>query len=427
MKIKNFKELATTTERADALSILDAGLSAIDTRNVITGSVFVDEGVLHVAGNTYTLSDFERVRVVGVGKCSVEAVRALEEMLGDVLTDGVALDVVHGVSQTERVSFLVGTHPLPTDANIEATQKILTFLDTCTERDLVIVIVSGGGSTLLSQPPQDTLSANGEACAVMSLMDGGATIQEMNTVRKHISIARGGGLAQHAYPATVTSLIFSDVPGDDISFIASGPTVLDITTKQDAETLLTKYSLEKITPYLIETPKEPELFEKVTNTIVVSNRIALDAMKKEAITRGYVAEIVTTTLVGEARVVASQVLERLHTASEKGVLLFGGETTVISEGVHGNGGRNQEVALAGLSGVLDGEILIACASDGRDNTDAAGAVCDRDVIAMAQEKGVSIEDHLTSHDSFLFFEKVAGHIMTGNTGSNVSDLIIALK
>ena len=427
MKIKNFKELATTTKRADALSILDAGLSAIDTRNVITGSVFVDGGMLNIAENTYTLSDFDRVRVVGVGKCSVEAVGALEEILGDVLTDGITLDVVHGTSQTGRVSFLVGTHPLPTDANIEATAQILSFLDTCTERDLVIGIISGGGSTLLSQPPQNTLSANGEANLIMSLMDGGATIQEMNTVRKHLSTARGGGLAQHAHPATVVSLIFSDVPGDDMSFIASGPTVLDTTTKQDAETLLTKYSLEKIIPYLIETPKQTEVFEKVTNTIVVSNRIALDAMKKEASMRGYVAEIVDTTLTGEAHVVAVEILKRLHAAGEKNVLLFGGETTVISEGVHGNGGRNQEVALAGLSDVLDGEVLIACASDGRDNTDAAGAVCDRDVVTMAQEKDVSIEEYLASHNSFLFFEKVAGHIMTGNTGSNVSDLIIALK
>lgn len=426
MKIKNFEELAISTKRIDALSILDAGLVAVDTRTVIQNAVFVEDGILHITGASYILSDFERVRVVGVGKCSVEAVNALEDTLGDILVDGIALDVVSGISKTGRVSFFVGTHPLPTQVNVDATAHMLAFLDSSTEHDLVITLISGGGSTLLSQP-QGGLTVDEESQAIAVLMNGGATIQEMNTVRKHLSTARGGGFAHHAHPATIVSLIFSDVPGDDVSFISSGPTVFDTTTSVDAHTLLTKYTLEKIAPYLIETPKEKKIFEKVTNTIIVSNRIALEAMKKEATARGYATEIITTTLTGEAHSVAHGVVEQIHGAPEKTVLLFGGETTVISEGVRGIGGRNQEVALAGLSSVVDGEVLIACASDGRDNTDVAGAVCDTIIKKTAEEKGVSIEEHLVSHNSFLFFEKVGGQIVTGNTGSNISDLIIVLK
>ncbi|QQR82412.1 DUF4147 domain-containing protein [Candidatus Campbellbacteria bacterium] len=426
MKIKNFKELAISTKRTDALSIIHAGLVAVDTRVAIQKSVECDGKTLRIADTVYTLSAYDRVRVVAVGKCSVEAVYALEELLGDVLTDGIALDVVQGVSKTGTVTFLTGTHPLPTQMNVDATKCILDFLDSSTERDLVIMSISGGGSTLASQP-LNGLSVDEESRAIAALMNAGAPIQDMNTIRKHLSRARGGGLAQCAYPATVASLIFSDVPGDDISYIASGPTVCDTTTISDAQALLVSYGLEAIGPYLIETPKGTELFEKVTNTIIVSNSIALEAMKKESIVRGYTAEIVTSTLTGEARSVAHDIVERIHSAPEKTVLLFGGETTVTSEGPHGIGGRNQEVALAGLRTIADGEVLIACASDGRDNTDVAGAVCDTITMHAAQEKGLSVEECLASHSSFLFFEKSASHIVTGATGSNVSDLIIALK
>lgn len=426
MKIKNFEQLATTIKRSDALSILDAGLAAVDTETVIRKTVFVQGDTLSVAGKEYALSTYERVRVIGVGKCSVAALQTLETVLGDLCADGIAIDVTTGVSQTGRISFLVGTHPLPSQANVEATGTLLSFLDSSTERDLIIAIISGGGSTLLAQPPE-SVSVQDEASVVTSLMNAGATIQEMNTVRKHLSSARGGGLASRAYPATVASLIFSDVPGDDISFISSGPTVLDTTTVSDAQALLTRYAIEGIGDVLMETPKEAKVFERVHNSVVVSNKVALDAMKQEAEAKGYAAKVVTTVLTGEARFVAQDIIRAVHEEKEKTVLLFGGETTVTSEKTHGTGGRNQEVALAALSGVSEDEVLVACASDGHDNTDVAGALCDSLIKKTAQQQDVSVDEHLTTHDSFPFFEKVSGHIITGNTGSNVSDLIIALK
>ncbi len=425
MKIKNFSEIATTQKRIDGLSILDAGLEAIDTYSAVRRAVSLSGSQISIAGTVYDASVFSRIRVVGAGKCSADAACALAEVLGDRLSDGVVIDV-HEHEMPKQIKLFVGSHPLSEERNITATAHLLSFLNDSTETDLVIVLVSGGGSALLCQPGEGTTVAD-EAHIVSSLMRAGATIQETNIVRKHLSKARGGGIAKHAYPATVVSLIFSDVPGDDIAFISSGPTVLDATTVADAEQILSKYNLSDTTQFLFETPKEEKFFEKVFNTVVVSNTVALDAMKQKATGLGYTATTVTATLSGEAQEVSRDTVSRLHNEPEKTALLFGGETTVASGAAHGVGGRNQEVALAGLSEIKNGELLIACASDGRDNTDAAGAVCDTDIAERAKGQGMSPEDFLTRHDSYAFFKATDGHIITGDTGSNVSDLIIALK
>ncbi|GMU74324.1 MAG: hydroxypyruvate reductase [Candidatus Campbellbacteria bacterium] len=425
MKIRNFKDLATTQRRTDGLSILSAGLDAIDTHAVISKTVSLADEVLSIAGATYDLKQFSRIRVAGVGKCSGDAAGALSEVLGGRLTDGIIIDT-HERSLPKNIQLRVGSHPLPEERNVQATLQLISFLDECTDNDLLIFIVSGGGSTLLCQP-EGAMTCADEANIVSSLMREGATIQETNTVRKHLSKARGGGVAKHAYPATVAALTFSDVPGDDIAFIASGPTVQDTSTVEDARHVLSAYGLASAEKFLIETPKEEKLFERVMNTVVVSNAIALDAMRAHAQELGYAATIVTATLSGEAQDVSRDILMQLHDAPEKTALLFGGETTVASGEATGIGGRNQEVVLAGLSDVKEGELLVACASDGRDNTDAAGAVCDTALAQHAKEIGIAPEEHLTKHDAYAFFEAVGGHISTGDTGSNVSDLIIALK
>lgn len=425
MKIRNFKDLATTQLRTDGLSILSAGLDAIDTHAVISKTVSLSGETLTVADTTYDLRQFSRIRVAGVGKCSGDAAGALSEVLGSRLTDGIIIDT-HAHPLPATIQLRIGSHPLPEERNVQATLQLISFLDECTDNDLLIFIVSGGGSTLLCQPEGD-MTCTDESDIVSALMRKGATIQETNTVRKHLSKARGGGVAKHAYPATVAALIFSDVPGDDIAFIASGPTVQDTSTVEDARHVLSAYGLEAAEKFLVETPREGKLFERVTNTVVVSNAIALDAMRAHAQELGYAATVVTTTLSGEAKDVSRDVLARLHGAPEKTVLLFGGETTVASGEATGIGGRNQEVALAGFPDVHEGELLVACASDGRDNTDAAGALCDTELVHKAKTAGVVPEEHLAKHDAYAFFETVGGHIKTGDTGSNVSDLIIALK
>ncbi len=425
MKISNFKELATTQARTDGLTVLNAGLEAIDTRAAIHRTVSLSGSHLSIAGTAYDTATFSRIRVAGAGKCSGDAACALAEILGERLSDGVVIDI-HEHEMPSRIALFVGSHPLSEEKNVMATAHLLSFLEDSTEKDLVIVVVSGGGSALLCQPGEG-MTVVDEANIVSSLMRAGATIQETNSVRKHLSKARGGGIAKYAYPATLVALIFSDVPGDDIAFISSGPTVRDETTITDAEKVLSKYSLTDARRFLIETPKEKKFFEKVSNIVVVSNAVALDAMKQKSADLGYCATIVTATLSGEAREVSRDIVSRLHGEPEKAVLLFGGETTVASGEARGVGGRNQEVALAGLAGIKSGELLIACASDGRDNTDAAGALCDTDVAMSADIHGMSPEDFLARHDSYAFFKATGGHIITGDTGSNVSDLIIALK
>src|SRR3989344_2101331 len=219
---------------------------------------------LCIEDETYTCSSYERIFFVGIGKCGIDAAAAFEEILGARITDGIVLDVRS--TSLPHIRSFVGTHPYPSPANMSATGEIVKMLTGVTERDLVIILISGGGSSLLCLPNEmdcDTL-----ARFTKLLMERGADIHELNTVRKHLSRIHGGNLATLCYPAKVVSFILSDVPGNDISFIASGPTVRDTTTIADAEAVLRTYNLvnecQSASCTLIETPKEPQYLEKVS-------------------------------------------------------------------------------------------------------------------------------------------------------------------
>jgi glycerate-2-kinase len=257
-------------------------------------------------------------------------------------------------------------------------------------------------------------------------MKSGATIHEINTVRKHVSEVQGGQLAEIAYPARVVSLIFSDVPGDDIGMVASGPTVLDKTTIEDARAILEKYNILKTCRLdgcnLKETPKDPKIFEHVTNILVVGNTIATEAMRSKADELGYHARVATTTLHGEASRVGPTFIEELENGE---AIIAAGETTVTVVG-DGTGGRNQEVVLGALPFIED-ELLISCASDGIDNSEAAGAIADQLTKAHAEEQRLHPNTYLTNNNSFMFFNLTEDHIYTGITGMNVSDLLVAIK
>jgi glycerate-2-kinase len=256
----------------------------------------------------------------------------------------------------------------------------------------------------------------------------GAPIQDLNTVRKHISRARGGALAAAAYPAEVVSLIVSDVPGNDLAAIASGPTVLDASTVADAQAVLAKYGItDAANVELMETPKEPKYFERVTNMLFLSNQDALTAMLGEAVQRGYAASIADDRFTGEARELGRTIVEKLHASPGNMALLYAGESTVTLGEHHGEGGRNQELALSVLEHIRNGELILAFASDGRDNTAHAGAIADEITSAHAREKNLSAEEYLDAHRSYDFFTTAGDALMTGYTGSNVSDLIVALK
>ncbi|MFH1246423.1 MAG: DUF4147 domain-containing protein [Candidatus Liptonbacteria bacterium] len=427
MKIKNFDSLATTPLRRDALSVLEAGLEAIDTYAVIKDNVSLRGDELIIRGKQIELSDGKLI-VVGIGKCALEAGAELERVLGKKLSGGIIFDVHSGTLKKLRT--FTGDHPFPTERNIDATKVIIDTLKDLKENDTVIFVISGGGSTLLCQPQNHTCKE--ERIIVETLFAAGATIQEMNTVRKHTSLARGGYLAEYAYPAKSVSLIFSDVPGDDIVFIASGPTVLDKTTINDAEKISDKYKLkEKLGADLefIETPKEQKYFDRVTNILAVSNQTALTAMSAGAVLRGYNPQIVTSNLQGEARKIGEGLAKKISEMPSGTMLLCGGETTVTITG-SGKGGRNQEVVLGAIAaGLLEStdELIISCGTDGRDNTDKAGAVGDNAIAAKAESLGLSAKQFLDENNSYEFFSQAGGHIDIGLTGSNVSDVIIAVK
>ena len=383
-----------------------------------------------MVNETVTPLKEDGVTLVAIGKCALDAATALEPMLGKYLKNGIVLDIRDSKEASfKKLEYLQGTHPMPSEANVAATKKILELLKNKTENDVVLFVISGGGSTLLSAPLEGITAAD-ETALMKLLFKKGATIQEINAIRKHSSYARGGNLAKEAYPAKVISLIFSDVPGNDINVISSAPTVEDETSVKDAEKILKKYDclkeLNKDEYPLTETPKESKYFENVSNILLVSNETALNAMAEKAKEHSLEVEIRETALIGEARKVAANIAKEIRKADLGKVLLYGGETTVTIKG-KGRGGRNQELTLAALKEVNGGEVIASIASDGRDNGEFAGAIADEFGRKKAEEKGLDIKAYLEENDATSFFEQSGDYILTGATGTNVSDITIALK
>lgn len=433
--IQNFDDLTTSDLRRDALVIAEAGYAAINVGDALRNKLHIenDELIIDVPTRSHLTETVRRhlaerrVFFVGVGKCAFVAAKAIEEILGDRLTGGIALGVSSGEEIVlEKIKAYFGTHPLPSEENERATKRLIEFLSDCRDDDLVIMLISGGGSTLLCLPEPPMTPAD-ESTLFTKVSATGATIQELNTIRKHTSHARGGGLARAAYPAEVLSLIVSDVPENDMQFISSGPTVRDTSTIADATAVLVKYGIAPENISLIETPKEEKYFERVTNALFLSSADALAAMKGEAARRGYTVEIVDEQFAGEARDIGRAVVGKLHNAAAKTALLYAGESTVSLGASSGTGGRNQEMALAVLEEIHDDELILPFASDGHDNTDYAGAIGDSLSLAHAQEKNLSVKECLDAHRSNDFFSTTGDLLRTGYTGSNVSDLIIALK
>ena len=427
-RINNRDKLTTNAPRRAALDIAEAGLAAIDTANVMERVLEGDGDRLTLAGEAYDLSRVNDLYVVGIGKCAAEAGKVLEKKLGGMITDGAVLGVGDHSTDFSALTYFEGTHPMPSERNVEASRTILELLGNTGENDLVIFVISGGGSTLLCLPEEgDTCFT--EETVLDTLFQEGAPIQKINTIRKHMSRARGGRLAKEAYPARVVSLIFSDIPGGDIEYVASGPTIRDTSTVEDADRILADYDILRTCKFdhcgLMETPKDEIYFEQVRNICVVSNEDALAAMKEQAHAYSIPACICTSCLEGEARTVGRTVLDELRSDAETGIRLYGGETTVTITG-DGVGGRNQECALSALTDIRDNELVLTIASDGRDNTDYAGAIADSITYAHAKQLGLDPEDYLARNDSYHFFEQTGDAVITGRTGSNVSDLLIAI-
>lgn len=449
--IKNREELINNGEtqrdkmaRELAIKSLESALKAADPRQIIKSRLLLRDSVLRVDEYSFDLGKFKSVYVVGGGKASGSMAEALEKVLGRRITAGF-VNVLHGETNKTSIIKLHGAnHPVPDEAGVEGTRKMLDLVEAATADDLVICLISGGGSSMMPLP-RGGISLSDKREITDLLLKSGATITEINTVRKHISDFKGGWLAKKAYPATVLNLILSDVMGDPLDFIASGPTVPDSTTFHDAVSVLRKYDLwtrgpPSVTKVLLdgekglipETPKaSDEAFKRVHNVVVGNNRLASQTACTEFKSAGLNTLLLTSMMEGEARHVgtvlssiAREVSISDNPVHKPGAVVAGGETTVTVTG-KGKGGRNQEVALAAAMklGNLDGVAVASLTTDGVDGpTDAAGAIVDGKTLAKAKRMGLSPEKFLAANDSYNFFSKISDLIFTGPTGTNVNDI-----
>ena len=421
--IKNFDSLAKNETRKICLEIIEAGLSSIQPQKVIYENINLKEDALIIQNQEINLKKFDRIFILGFGKGSAGLSRYIEEILGDLLTKGFVIDLEP--QPFSKIEATVGTHPLPSEQNIAFTQKAIQQFNNLAIKDLVIVVIAGGGSALFEDPYKISLEKLIEVNK--ALLKSGANIQEMNIVRKHLSKVKGGGLAKLLYPSAIISLIASDVPGNNLSVIASGPTVKDPSSKEEAFDILKKYDLwEKLglsNDDFLETPKEEKYFENVKNILILSNLVPLTLMQRKAKELGFNAIIYSDKLQGEARLVGNELIDN---TPPHHILLAAGETTVKVKG-KGEGGRNQELVLAALEHLGSETLIASFDSDGWDNSSFAGAIADFKTIEMAKKLKLNPQKFLETNSSFTFFEKLGDGIITGRLPSNVSDLMVVLK
>jgi glycerate 2-kinase len=417
--IQNYSDLSITPERKVVLDLIEAAISSIQPKNVMRDFA-LREDKLFILDKVVNLEKFERIFLLGFGKGSAGISKIIEQELGSKIDRGYVIDTQS--ENFEKLEFTQGKHPLPSKENINFTNKVIDELGNLTIDDLILVVICGGGSAMLESPTK--ISLEKLIHVNHTLLKNGADIFETNTIRKHLSKVKGGGLAKALFPAKIVSLIFSDVPGNDLSTIASGPTVPDTTTIEDAMSVIEKYEMDLTKEDLEETPKESEIFENVENILMLSNKTALAAMQKKAESLGMEAIIYTDQLKSEARIASKTLIDNTKPDS---VLLAGGETTVKVKNKEGLGGRNQEVALSSLSYISDTTTLAAFDSDGWDNSEAAGAIIDVNTKIKAQEKKIEPEKYLEENNSLVFCEKVGDAIITGRLPSNVSDLFIVYR
>jgi len=446
--IKNGQTSLDRKARELALKSLDVAVNAVDPRRIMKSKLQLEGSLLRVDGYSFDLRKFKHVYVVGGGKASGSMAESLEQVLNGCLTLGFVNVPKGDRSKTTVIQLHEASHPIPDEAGVKGTRTMIEIAEQAEEDDLVICLISGGGSSLMPLP-RGGISLTDKRELTDALLKCGATINEINTVRKHISDFKGGWLAKKAYPATVLNLILSDVLGDPLDFIASGPTVPDSTTFSDAVSVLKKHSLWNKASASIkkvlsdgekgaipETPKtSDEAFRKVHNVVIGNNRSASLAASEYLKSNGLNTLLLTSTLEGEARQIGrmlasivNEVIVSGNPVQRPSGIVAGGETTVIVTG-KGRGGRNQEIPLAAATKLreLDGVVVVSLSTDGVDGpTDAAGAIVDGKTLSRALEEGLTPEKFLAENDSYDFFEKLGDLIFTGPTGTNVNDVSLVI-
>jgi len=444
----------------DLLAIVESAVQSVDPYKALKNTCTIDgkyfeieDGVFQTKkGNNRGLYRFDlskgKTIVVGAGKAASRMAMAMEEILGQHLHEGLIVTKYGHTAPLKKIRQIEAGHPIPDENGMRGAQEIESILNNTSEKDTVFVLVSGGGSALLTYPPP-TISLKDKQDTTNLLLSCGATIHEMNTIRKHLSKIKGGQLAKMATPATVVTLILSDVIGDDLSVIASGPTAPDDSSYQDALRILQHYDMLDTIPSQVkghlekgaegkipETPtRQDPLFEKVFFKFVGSNQIALQAAAKKAESLGYTPLILTNAACGEAReiakyfaAIAKQLVVYQQPLTPPACILSGGEPTVTLKG-KGKGGRNQEFTLAaGLEIAGYTNVLIASiGTDGTDGpTDAAGGFTDGEMLSKAKAMNLDPATYLENNNAYPFLEKTGYLVKTGPTGTNVMDIHIIL-
>lgn len=441
------ESLRTSPHGERVTRILAASLEAVEPGGAVRRYMRQKDETLIVDKKPYPLARFRSAYVVGAGKAGLPMTRAAVDVLGETLESGVVVvkeGYGNGTKHVGPVAIVEAGHPLPDQRGVQGTRRIIDLLSPLGENDLVVCLISGGGSALLTQPAGG-ITLEDMQTLTEELLACGASIQEINTLRKHLDQVKGGQLARHAVPASVVTLILSDVVGNLLEVVASGPTVPDPSTYFEALEVLKRYDILERVPASIrnhlakgekgeipETPKSQDpVFERVQNVLVGSNRQAAEAGLQCAREEGLRAQLLTSAMEGEARQkgrwlgsVAWRIAITDHPLRRPACLIAGGETTVTLRG-QGKGGRNQEMALAAVEELagLSEVAVVTLATDGGDGpTDAAGAVATGETLARARDAGLDPQVFLDRNDSYAFFEVLGDLLLPGPTKTNVNDL-----
>jgi len=434
--------------KKDAAEIFYKGLDAVEPGAAVKRCCKFDGESLFVGNRAYHLSQYKKLFVIGAGKATAPMAAAVEDILEERISDGRITVKYDHVAELQRIQLTEAGHPFPDSNGENGADAILNLAKKAEKDDLILCLISGGGSALLPLP-LNGITLKDKQDTIKVLLSCGATIHEINTLRKHTSKIKGGRLAQAAYPATIISLILSDVVGDDLDIIASGPTVSDSSSFADCMEILERYHIKNKIPETVlnhiesgisgKTPETPKAgdpaFKKTQNLIIASNIESLMAAKKKAERLEYNVILLSSMIVGETRyaaqihgAIAKEIIKTGIPLSPPACILSGGETTVTISG-NGLGGRNQEFALAAAIDISGHEniVVLSGGTDGTDGpTDAAGAFSDTTTMDRAQEMGLDPHHFLANNDAYHFFEKLDDLLITGPTNTNVMDLRILL-